>query len=90
MKSDTTTTAMNFVLAALAILGVVFALLTITRTRELRHLQASLQMRAQVAQANFMRAQALANDVTTYNATVKNPELAKILSAALTPQPAAK
>lgn len=89
MKSDTTTTAMNFILAALVILGVVFALLSITRTRELRHLQSNLQMRAQVAQANFMRAQALANDVTTYNATAKNPELTKILSAALTPQPAA-
>ena len=77
---------MNFILAALAILGVVFALLSITRTRELRQLQGSLQMRAQVAQANFMRAQALAGDVTTYNATAKNPELAKILSAALAPQ----
>lgn len=89
MKSDTTTTAMNFVLAALAILGVVFALLSITRTRELRHLQTNLQIRAQVVQANFMRAQALANDVTTYNATAKSPELASILKAALTPQPAA-
>ena len=90
MKSDTTTTALNFVLAALVILGVVFALLSIWRTRDLRHLQANLQMRAQIVQANFMRAQALANDVTTYNATAKSPELTKILSAAMTPQPAAK
>jgi hypothetical protein len=90
MKSDTTTTAMNFILAALVILGVVFALLSITRTRELRQLQANLQMRAQIAQANFMRAQQLAGDVTTYNATAKSAELTKILQAALTPQPAAK
>jgi len=86
MKSDTTTTAMNFVLAALVILGVVFALLSIMRTRELRQLQANLQIRAQMAQSNFMRAQALATDVTTYNATAKSPELTAILKAALTPQ----
>ena len=61
MKSDTTTAALNFVLAALVILGVVFALLSIWRTRDLRHLQANLQMRAQIVQANFMRAQALAS-----------------------------
>ncbi len=89
MKSDTTTTALNFVLAALVILGVVFALLSIWRTRDLRQLQANLQMRAQIVQANMMRAQALANDVTTYNATAKNQELANILKAALTPQPPA-
>ena len=89
MKSDTTTTALNFVLSALVILGVVFALLSIWRTRDLRHLQGSLQMRAQVVQAKLMGAQALAGDVAAYNATAKNPELANILKAALTPQPAA-
>jgi hypothetical protein len=90
MKSDTTNTLLNFILAVMVILGVVFALMTIMRTRELRQLQTSLQMRAQVAQANFMRAQSLANDVMTYNATAKSPELAKILQGTINPQPAAK
>jgi hypothetical protein len=90
MKSDTTTTALNFTLAALVILGVVFAIMNIFRTHELRKLQSSLQIRAQVAQVNIMRAQALANDVTAYNATARSAELAKILQGAMAPQPAAK
>jgi len=84
MKSDTTTTALNFILAMLVILGVVFASMSIMRTRELRQ----LQIRAQVAQLNFMRAQALANDVAAFNATAKNPELTKILLSIQAPQPA--
>ncbi len=90
MKSDTTTTALNFTLAALVILGVVFAIMNIFRTHELRQLQSSLQIRAQVAQVNIMRAQALANDVTAYNATARSAELAKILQGAMAPQTAAK
>jgi hypothetical protein len=90
MKSDTTTTVLNFVLAVLVILGVVFALMSILRTRELRQLQTNLQIRAQISQANFMRVQALAADVVAYNATAKSPELAKILQAATTPPSVAK
>lgn len=90
MKSDTTTTALNFTLAALVILGVVFAIMNIFTTHELRQLQSSLQIRAQMAQVNIMRAQALANDVMTYNATAKSPELAKILQGTMAPQAAAK
>ncbi len=75
MKNDTTTTILNFVLAALVILGVVFALLTMNRTRELRQ----LSLNATTANSALMRAQALANDATAFNATAKNPDLTRIL-----------
>lgn len=92
MKSDTTTTALNFTLAALVILGVVFAILNIIRVRELRQLQTNLQFRMQAAQVNTMRAQALANDVSIYNTTAKSQDLEKILKVITTPpqQPAVK
>jgi len=84
MKNDTTTTVLNFVLAALVILGVVFALLAMNRTRELRQ----LSLNATVANSGLMRAQALANDVSAYNATAKSPELTRILQG-IQPKPAA-
>jgi hypothetical protein len=87
MKSDTTSTVLNFILAVLVILGVIFASMSIVRTRELRQ----LQIRAQVAQINFMRAQALANDVANYNTTARSAELSQILQSARAPQqPAVK
>lgn len=85
MKSDTTTTALNFMLAVLVILGVVFALLTITRTRELRQLTTNATM----ANTAMMRAQGLANDTAAYNAAAKSPELTRIL-ASVQPKPATK
>jgi type II secretory pathway pseudopilin PulG len=75
MKSDTTTTVLNFILAVLVLFGVVFALLSITRARELRQLTAN----ATLANNALMRAQSLANDVAGYNVTAKSPELARIL-----------
>jgi hypothetical protein len=84
MKNDTTTTVLNFVLAALVILGVVFALLSMSRTRELRQ----LSLNATIANNGLLRAQALANDATAYNATAKSPELTRILQA-IQPKPAA-
>lgn len=84
MKNDTTTTVLNFVLAALVILGVVFALLAMSRTRELRQ----LSLNATLANNGLLRAQALANDATAYNATAKSPELTRILQA-IQPKPAA-
>ena len=84
MKNDTTTTILNFVLAALVILGVVFALLTMNRTRELRQ----LSLNATTANSALMRAQALANDATAFNASAKNPDLARILQS-IQPKPAA-
>jgi hypothetical protein len=77
MKSDTTTTVLNFILAMLVILGVVFALLSITRTREFRQLTTN----ATLANNALMRAQGLANDTAAFNASAKNPELARILQS---------
>ena len=89
MKNDTTTTFLNFVLAALVILGVLFALLSIWRTRDLRRLQTSLQVQMQRYQITSVRAQQLLTDTVAFNATAKNPELAQIIQSAQTPQPAA-
>jgi len=85
MKSDTTTTVLNFILAVLVILGVVFALLSITRTREFRTLTAT----ATLDNAKLMQAQGLANDTAAYNATAKSPELTRILQS-IQPKTAAK
>ena len=83
MKNDTTTTVLNFVLAALVILGVAFALMSMTRQRELRQRQIILQIGFQQAQIVNMRAQALANEALTYNNTAKSAELNKILQSVL-------
>jgi hypothetical protein len=85
MKSDLTTTLLNFALAVLVILGVVFALLSITRQRELRQLTTN----ATIANSALMRAQGLANDTAAFNATAKSPELARILQS-IQPKTAAK
>jgi hypothetical protein len=77
MKSDTTTTVLNYILAVMVILGVVFALLGMTRQRELR----ALTTNATTANAMLMRAQGLANDAAAFNISAKNPELARILQA---------
>jgi hypothetical protein len=90
MKNDTTTTLLNFVLAALVIFGVVFAIWSIWRTRDLRQLQTTLQVQMQRVQVSSARAQSLLNDVIVFNATAKNQELAQIIQSAQTPQPAAK
>jgi hypothetical protein len=90
MKNDSTTTVLNFVLAALVILGVAFALINIWRTRELRQMQSALQLQVQKLQFTSSKAQALVSDVMTFNATAKSPELTQILQAVQTPPPAAK
>ncbi len=77
MKSDMTTTALNFILAALVLLGVVFALLSMTRTREFRMLTTN----ATLANSALMRAQGLASDTAAYNASAKSPELNRILQS---------
>lgn len=81
MKNDTTTTFLNFVLAALVILGVLFALLSIYRTRDLRHIQSQVQYRLQTFQVASVKAQALLNDAILYNNTAKNPEMAAIIQS---------
>ena len=90
MKNDSTTTVLNFVLAALVILGVVFAFLNIWRTRDLRHMQVVLQAQMQRTQITSAKAQQLLSEVITFNATAKNAELAQIIQSATTPQTPAK
>ena len=78
MKNDNITTALNLVLAVLAILGVIFALQTIFRTRELR----SLQMRATQANSYRMAVEALANDAIAYSKNNPNSDIVRILQPA--------
>jgi len=75
MKNDNVTTALNLVLAILAILGVVFALQTIFRTRALR----SLQIQATQANAYSMAVESLAQDAYAYSQKNPNPEILRIL-----------
>ena len=77
MKSDMITTVLNFVLAALVILGVTFTLMAILRTGEMRRLSAG----AAAANTELMRAQGLASDANAFNQTAKNPELTRILQS---------
>ncbi len=67
MKNDNVTTVFNLMLAVLAILGVVFALQTIFRTRTLR----TLQIQATQANAYRMAVESLAQDAYAYSQ--KNP-----------------
>lgn len=88
MKNDTTTTMLNFVLAVLVILGVVFALLTTHKVNKARAMQQPLLQASQRFQADLGRMQALLNDVIIYNKTANSPELAELIKSASTPQPA--
>ena len=75
MKNDNITTALNLVLAGLAIFGVVFALQTILRTRELR----TLQGQAGQANAYRMAVESLANDALAYSQKNPNADILRIL-----------
>ncbi len=77
MKSETMNSALTFVLGAFVVLGVIFALQTIVRTREIR----SLQIQMTNINANYMRLQALAGDVNAYNQKYPSAELTRILTA---------
>lgn len=77
MKNDTTTTFLNFVLAALVVLGVVMAYFNMRDTRILRQ----LNFEAMRDNAALSRIQAMAIDTANYNAQAKSPELARILEA---------
>ncbi len=78
MKCETTNTVLTYILGVLALLGVIFALQTIFRTREYR------SMTVQAAQANnaLMRVKSLANDAQAYNQKNPSQELARILQSA--------
>ena len=75
MKNDNVTTALNLVLAVLAIAGVFFAMQTIFRTRTLR----ALQIQAAQANAYRMAVEALAQDAFAYSQKNPNPEIQRIL-----------
>ncbi len=75
MKNDNITTALNLVLAVLAILGVVFALQTVFRSREFR----SLQFKASQANAYSMAVESLANDAYAYSQKNPNADIQRIL-----------
>jgi hypothetical protein len=78
MKCETMNSVLTFVLGAFVVLGVILALQTINRTREIR----SLQIQAANINANYMRLQALASDVNAYNQKNPSAELTHILQAA--------
>jgi hypothetical protein len=82
MKNDSTTIFLNIVLAALVLLGVVFALMSIARVSKLHTLQAQVQVQGQKAQKGLMLAQQLLQDTVTFNNTARNPELNQILQSA--------
>ena len=75
MKSDTTTTVLNFVLAMLVILGVVFAVLAMRRTGQLR---AITPVTMQV-NSKMMMVQSLVADVNNYNQQAKSPDITRML-----------
>jgi len=77
MKCETTNMILTFVLGVLAIAGVIFALQTINRTRELR----SLTIQATVANASLLQVQSLANDTLAYNQKYPTPELTRLLQS---------
>jgi hypothetical protein len=74
MKSDLTTTVLNFVLAALVILGVVFAILAMQRTSQLR----GVTPVAMQVNSRMMMVQSLLADVNNYNAQAKSPEITRL------------
>jgi hypothetical protein len=90
MKNDTTTTFLNFVLIALVILGVLFGLMTMWKSRLARHIATDVQLRMPAAQATGARAQQLLNDVMAYYGKSPTPELNQIIRDAQTPPAPAK
>jgi hypothetical protein len=78
MKNDNITTALNLVLAVLAILGVIFALQTIFRTRTLR----TMQIQATQANTYRMAVEALAQDAIAYSQKNPNSDILRILQPA--------
>jgi len=77
MKCETMNTVLTYILGVLALLGVIFALQTIFRTREYR----SLTIQATIANNAFVRVQSLANDAMAFNQKNPNPELTRILQS---------
>ena len=76
MKCETTNTVLTFILGALVLLGVIFALKTINQTRELRSL-------ANQARTELIREQAFFNDCLEYSKT--HPDINRILQPVTKP-----
>lgn len=70
MKSDTTTTVLNFFLVLLAVAGVFCAMLDFKRTREFRAINLEVLQKKDL----LVRVQNLAGEVNAYNQ--KNPSAA--------------
>lgn len=83
MKCETTNTILTFVLGALTLLSVVFALQTIFRTRELRSLQMAIP-----EQNYMMTVQLLYNDAVEYGKT--HPDINRLLPTTQTAKPATR
>jgi hypothetical protein len=75
MKCNTTNTVLTLILAVLVLGGVLFALQTIVRTRELR----SISLQANMANSTLMQEQALFNDCLEYSKT--HPAITPILES---------
>jgi len=88
MKCETTNSILTFVLGALVLLGVLFALQTFFLTRELRQLGVRAAANNNALAQMQGSAQALFNDVTAYNKKNPSPELTKLLEPPA--KPAAK
>lgn len=73
MKSDTTNTILTLLLALLVLAGVVFALQSIFRQREVRNLQAQVVAR----QTNMNRLNLLLNEAMVYGKT--HPDINRII-----------
>jgi hypothetical protein len=77
MKSETLNGILTFILGALVILGVIFALRVIFVTRESR----ALQTQAMQDNAALVETQSLLNDTQAYNQKYQSPELTRILQS---------
>ena len=77
MKNESLNGTLTFVLGALVILGVFFALKVVFITHETHQLQ------AQASEANvaIIRTQAVFNEAQAYNQRYRDPELARILDS---------
>jgi len=75
MKCETTNTVLTLILAVLVLGGVLFALQTIFRTRELR----TISLQANMANSTLMQEQALFNDCLEYSKT--HPAITPILES---------
>jgi hypothetical protein len=79
MKCETTNTVLTFILGALVLLGVIFALKAINQTRELR----LLASQAMIANTGLIREQAFFNDCLDYSKT--HPDINRILQPVTKP-----